>query len=166
MSKIKLLILLLISLLLASCIKDDINRTSTKFSLAYVGGELDGLIFKNLLTGYLEGLNLYDKNSIYEINAETKHNSNLYITNQDNTSDRQNITTSLSINIENKTMNCSIFQNKFSVSQFYIFAPSSQFISNQKATSKIKKSNSEALVKEFVNKLFTIDGSCSSEKSN
>ena len=67
MFKIKLLILLLTNLTLLSCSVSDINKNTNQFSLAYVGGEVDGLIFKNLLEGYMEGLNLYNKNSNYEI---------------------------------------------------------------------------------------------------
>ena len=166
MSKIKLLILLLANLTLLSCSVRDISKNTNQFSLAYVGGELDGLIFKNLLTGYMEGLNLYNENSNYEINAEIKHNTNLYITNIDNTSDRENITTNLSISIFNKKDKCQVYQDQLSVSQFYIFAPSTNFLSNQSAVSKIKKNNSEALVKELVRKLYKLDKKCNEKESN
>ena len=166
MFKIKLLILLLTNLTLLSCSVSDINKNTNQFSLAYVGGEVDGLIFKNLLEGYMEGLNLYNKNSNYEIKAEINHNTNLYITNIDNTSDRENITTNLSVIIFNKKDKCQIYQDQLSVSQFYIFASSTNFLSNQSAVSTIKKNNSEALVKELVRKLYTIDKMCNEKKSN
>ena len=166
MFKIKLLILLLTNLTLLSCSVSDINKNTNQFSLAYVGGEVDGLIFKNLLEGYMEGLNLYNKNSNYEIKAEINHNTNLYITNIDNTSDRENITTNLSVIIFNKKDKCQIYQDQLSVSQFYIFASSTNFLSNQSAVSTIKKNNSEALVKELVRKLYTIDIMCNEKKSN
>ena len=38
-------------------------------------------------------------------------------------------------------------------SQFYIFAQSDRYISNNIAEKKIKQENTEALVKEFINKL-------------
>ena len=166
MFKIKLLILLLANLTLLSCSVSDINKNTNQFSLAYVGGEVDGLIFKNLLEGYMEGLNLYNKNSNYEIKAEINHNTNLYITNIDNTSDRENITTNLSVIIFNKKDKCQIYKDQLSVSQFYIFASSTNFLSNQSAVSTIKKNNSEALVKELVRKLYTIDKICNEKKSN
>ena len=39
------------------------------------------------------------------------------------------------------------------VSQFYIYAPSDKFLSNQTALKKIKKNNTESVVRQFINKL-------------
>ena len=48
MSKIKLLILLLISFFIFSCTNNQINYSNQKYSLAYIGGEYDGLLLKKL----------------------------------------------------------------------------------------------------------------------
>ena len=48
MFKIKLLILSLISVFLLSCIKNDLDQNSQKFSVAYIGGEFEGLTLKSI----------------------------------------------------------------------------------------------------------------------
>ena len=98
--------------------------------------------------------------SSYEIRSSIEHNSNLYITNIDNTSDRTNIETIVSFKIINSDKECSVFSYTDNVSQFYIIASSDRFLSNQKAVKKIKKDNTEALVKSFINKLSGLDLSC------
>ena len=50
MFKIKLLILLPISLLVIACTKNPQSQNKVSYSLGYVGGEYDGLVLKNLLT--------------------------------------------------------------------------------------------------------------------
>ena len=98
MSKIKLSILLLISFFIFSCTNNQIkNHSNQKYSLAYIGGEYDGLLLKNYLISSLKNLNIYDQNSNFEIQANINHSTNLYITNIDNTSDREKINTKLSI---------------------------------------------------------------------
>ena len=52
------------------------------------------------------------------------------------------------------------YSNTYYVSQFYIFASSEKFLSNQKAIKKIKKDNTEALVKQFTNELFNLKIEC------
>jgi len=160
MSKIKLSILLLISFLFFSCTKSQVNHSNQKYSLAYIGGEYDGLLLKNYLTNGLKILNIYDQNSNFEIQANISHSTNLYITNIDNTSDREKISTNLSIKIINKELDCISFNDKITVSQFYIYASSDKFLSNQLAVKKIKKNNTESTVKRFINKLKKIDGQC------
>ena len=39
------------------------------------------------------------------------------------------------------------------ISQFYIFADSDKYISNNKAEKKLKEENTDALIREFINKL-------------
>ena len=85
MFKIKLLILLLINFLFISCIKEDTTQNSIKFSVSYIGGEYDGLLLKNLLHSYLNAHGIYNESSQYEIKANISHDSNIYITNTDNT---------------------------------------------------------------------------------
>ena len=86
--------------------------------------------------------------------------ANLFITNIDNTSDREKINTKLSIKIIKRGSNCIVFNDEISVSQFYIYASSDKFLSNQVAVKKIKKDNTESTVRQFINKLKKIDGEC------
>ena len=161
MSKIKLSILLPISFLIFSCTNNQVSHHSNqKYSIAYIGGEYDGLLLRNYLTSGLKNLNIYDQNSNFEIQANINHISNLYITNIDNTSDREKINTKLTVKIINKETNCISFNDEITVSQFYIYASSDKFLSNQVAVKKIKKDNTESTVKQFINKLKKIDGQC------
>ena len=160
MSKIKLSILSLISFFVFSCTNNQHIHSNQKYSLAYIGGEYDGLLLKNYLTNGLNNLKIYDQNSNIEIQAGISHSTNLYITNIDNTSDREKINTKLSIKIEDKKSNCIVFDDEIIVSQFYIYASSDKFLSNQVAVKKIKKDNTESAVSQFINKLRKINGQC------
>ena len=160
MFKIRLLILLSISISLFSCTKNNLNHQSQKYSVAYIGGELDGLILKNILTENLKAFSIYDSSSNYSIQSSVTHSLNLYITNIDNTSDRQNITSTLSTKIIDKRNDCTLYEKSNSVSQFYIFASSDKFLSNQKAEKKIKKDNTEVLVRKFINNLQEVETVC------
>ena len=160
MSKIKLSTLLLISFFVFSCANNQINNLNQKYSIAYIGGEYDGLLLKNYLTNGLKNLKIYDQYSNFEIEANINHSTNLYITNIDNTSDREKINTKLSIKIINKKSNCISFNDDITISQFYIYASSDKFLSNQAAVKKIKKDNTESAVGQFINKLRKIDGQC------
>ena len=95
MFKIKLLILLLISLFVVSCMKSDMGENSEKFSIAYIGGEYDGLILKNTITSYLRGQGAFSPDSPYMIKASIQYDEDVYITNIDNTSDRTRVDSSL-----------------------------------------------------------------------
>ena len=160
MSKIKLSILLLISFFVFSCSNNQINNSIQKYSLAYIGGEYDGLLLKNYLTGSLKSFGMYDQKSNFEIQSDISHSTNLFITNIDNTSDREKIDTKLSIKIINKESNCIVFNDEIGVSQFYIYASSDKFLSNQVAVKKIKKDNTESTVKQLINKIKKINGQC------
>ena len=160
MSKIKLSILLLISFFVFSCTNNQINDLNQKYSLAYIGGEYDGLLLKNYLTSGLKNLKIHDQNSNFEIQASISHSTNLYITNIDNTSDREKINTKLSFKIKDNESNCITFEGEITVSQFYIYASSDKFLSNQVAVKKIKKDNTASTVRQFINKLKKIDGQC------
>ena len=160
MSKIKLSILLLISFSIFSCTNNQANHSNQKYSIAYIGGEYDGLLLRNYLTSVLKNLNIHDQNSNLEIRSNISHSTNLYITNIDNTSDREKINTKLSVKIINKEKNCISFNDEITVSQFYIYASSDKFLSNQVAVKKIKKDNTESTVRQFINKLQKIDGQC------
>ena len=160
MFKIKLLILLLISSFIFSCTSNQINYSNKKYSVAYIGGEFDGLVLKNYLTGSLKNLDVYDPASNYEIQATIGHSSDLFITNTDNTSDREKISTTLNVIVKNSHIDCKIYKDDINVSQFYIYASSDKFLSNEKALEKIKKTNTEVAVDQFINKLFVNENKC------
>lgn len=159
MYRIKLLILLLVNFFLYSCATTHITHNS-KFSISYIGGEYDGLILKNYLEGHISSLDLLDQNSPYEIRANFNITKNVYITNIDNTSDRENITTTIYFSIYDKDEDCLIYNDTYVASQFYIYVSSDKYFSNRTALEKIKKENSEALVKEFISKIQKIEMKC------
>ena len=152
MYKIKSLILLLINIALVSCMSNT-GGYNFKSSVAYIGGEYDGLVLSNQLKSHLSNFGMLDKNSNYEIQANISHSQSLYITNIDNTSDRERINSSVNMKIWNKELIC--FTHTFSetISQFYVLASSDQFISNNNAVEEIKIENTEYLVKKFINSL-------------
>ena len=160
MFKIKLSILLLTSLFIFTCTNNQSNTSDQRYSLAYIGGGFDGLLLKNYLISSLKNLDMYDPSSNYEIKANITHASNLFITNIDNTSDREKISTSLSVQINNTSSECRIIDDEFSVSQFFIYAPSNKFLSNQTASNVIKRNNTESVVKRFIYKLRSIPMKC------
>ena len=163
MFKIKLLILLLISYSLASCISNK-RENDFKISIAYIGGEYDGLVLSNLLSSQLNNFGMLDKNSIYEVQANISHSQNLYITNIDNTSDREKIDSSVNMKIYNKELKCFTHIYSETISQFYILASSDQFISNSTAVEEIKIENTEYLTKKFINSLSKDAFDCNEQK--
>ncbi|MDC3146353.1 hypothetical protein OA857_01490 [Alphaproteobacteria bacterium] len=153
MYKTKLLTLSLISLIFLSCTKSTSNQNNSKFSIGYIDGEFDGLVLKTLIKNNLFNIGRYDKESKLIIDAEISHTSSLFITNIDNTSDRMNMDSNLSIKIIDQLNECEVYKFDNEISQFYIFADSNQYISNVVAEKKIKEQNTEQLVKEFINKI-------------
>ena len=139
MFKIKLSILLLISSIFLSCTKNNVNYKDVKYSIGYISGEYYGLILKNLLTNNLSNFGLYDKNSNYRIESSISHSSELFITNIDNTSDRMNVKSTLVIKVYNTKFKCVTYKFNKDVSQFYIFAKSDRYISNNRAEKKLRK---------------------------
>ena len=157
MFKIKLLILLLVNIIFVnSCTSHRLN-SETKYSVGHIGGEYAGFIFKNLLLTHLRGSDLYNQNSNYKIKGNIGHSSGVYITNIDNTSDRSNIQTDISIEIYDQKNECIVYQWWDVTEQFYIFAPSEKFISNQTASRQIGYNNTEQLIKNFINKVQLLD---------
>ena len=152
MFKIKLLILFLISCLSISCTnkKEEYNF---KISVAYIGGEYEGLILSNQLKSQLNNLGMLSESSRYEVQANISHSQNLYITNIDNTSDREQIDSNVSIKIFDKKLNCITYKYDENISQFYVLASSDQFISNNIAVEEIKIDNTEYFVMSFINSL-------------
>ena len=160
MFRIKLLILLLISYLFFACTNNVTNKDKVKYSIGYIGGEYDGLILKNLLINNLSNFDLYSNGSIYELKPDISHSTSLFITNIDNTSDRMKLESELTIEVIDKRFNCITQKFNGNRSQFYIFADSDKYISNNMAEKKIKEENTYALVKEFINKLEKSDKIC------
>ena len=160
MSKIKLLILLQISFFIFSCSSKNISDKEYGFSVAYVGGEYGGLVFSNLLKSYLKNYNSLDPDSILEIQSTVNHSNSRYITNIDNTSDREEVETSVNIKIYNKKDDCYVYDKTRNISQFYIYASNEKFISNQKALEKIQFNNSEELIKKFIDKIYYEELAC------
>lgn len=161
MSKIKLLTLLLVSFILISCVGNKLQKHDLKYSIGYVSGEYDGLILKNYLKDYLLSFGLYDEKSNFEIHSSINHSSNVYITNIDNTSDRTKVVSNLNVLIKDKMNNCSVDEFSKNISQFYILADSSKYISNKSALEKMKSENTENLVKSFINNLNYKKNNCS-----
>ena len=163
MFKTRLLTLLLTSIFIISCAKNFNRNPKDKFSISYIGGEFDGLILKNTLKNYLNANNIYDQNSIYEITSGINHQRDVFITNIDNTSDRESVNTTLNVEIINFNNECVLFKDEFSSSQFYIYASSDKFLSNQAALKKIKKDNTEKIVKMLINEIKKLDFKCKDE---
>ena len=161
MSKIKLSILLLISLFIINCSStNNLPKKNNKYSLEYIGGGYNGLVLKKQLTSILRGFKSFDQDSKKTIKADINHETEIFVTNIDNTSDRERIITSLKVKVYDKELDCVIFKFNDAVSQFYIYAPSEKFLSNTKAVESIKYNNTEELVKYFVNDLTKIKSGC------
>ena len=75
----------------------------------------------------------------------------MYITNINNTSDREKITSTLEISITNN--DCIVYKSINSIAQFYLIASSTKFKSNTDAIKKIKTDNTELLVKNVINEI-------------
>ena len=161
MSKIKLSILLLISLFIINCSSsNNLPKNNNEYSLEYIGGGYDGLVLKKQLTSMLRGLRSFDQDSKKTIKAAINHETEIFVTNIDNTSDRERIMTSLKVTVYDKELDCVIFKFNNEISQFYIYASSEKFLSNTKAVESIKYNNTEELVKNFVNDLTKIKSGC------
>jgi hypothetical protein len=164
MYKIKLLISLLISLIVLSCTSVTAPKNNTKFSLAYVGGEYDGLLLYNNLDSHLMSYDMLDDNSRYEIRSNITHSTGVYVTNIDNTSDRESITSELRLLIYDKKFKCTAYDYRDKIHQFYIFASNEKFVSNKTALKKIKNENTEELVKKVINELMNEKVKCKLKK--
>ena len=161
MSKIKLLTLLLISFFLISCSSTNYQvKNNHKYSIAYISGGYDGLVLKKQLISNLRGFNSYDQNSSRSIKSKIDHSTEVFVTNIDNTSEREEVISSLKVKIFDTKLNCVIFRFEDQVSQFYIYASSEKFLSNTKALETIKYNNTEELVKSFMNSLVKIEFGC------
>ena len=153
MSRIRLLILLLISFIFFGCSGNSQLSNKMALSVAYIGGEYDGLVLSNKLRSYLNSFNILNDKSNFEIQANISHSTNLFITNVDNTSDRERVSSTINLKIFDKRKNCFTYSSTENVSQFYVLASSDKFISNKSALEKIKIDHTEYLVKRFINSL-------------
>ena len=160
MFKTKLLISLLISFIFLSCTRDTLDRNITKYSLAYTGGEYDGLILNNLLKSDLSNFMAYDDNSNLRIEPNISHSTELFISNIDNTSDRMRVKSTITAKIVDIRFKCDTRTFKEDVIQFYLFADTEKYISNSVAEKKIKEENTEILVRNFINKILKTDNKC------
>ena len=97
-----ILISLLISLIVLSCTSITTPKNNTKFSLAYIGGGYNGLLLYNNLDSHLTSYDMLDNNSRYEIRSSITHSTGVYVTNIDNTSNRESITSGLKLIIYDK----------------------------------------------------------------
>ena len=163
MFKIKSLILLLTSTFFLSCSSNQPSNQS-KFSVGYIAGEYDGLLLTNLLNSHLKNFNMLNENSIYEIQSSISHSQSVYVTNIDNTSDRERVRSSINFKVYNKSSKCYVYSYSDSIAQFYILASSDSFNSNKKAVEKIKHENTDYFVKKFINILNKENLSCNEEK--
>lgn len=163
MYKIRLLILLLTSLVFISCTN---NNKSSEFqlSVAYISGEYDGLLLSNQLKSNLNNFGMLNTTSNYELQGSISHSSNLFITNIDNTSDRERVESSIDIKIYDKLNECFTFRFNENISQFYILSASDKYTSNKTAVEEIKFSNTEYFVKKFINSLSKDSFICNEKK--
>jgi hypothetical protein len=161
MSKIKLSILLLISLFIINCSSsNNLPKNNNKYSLEYIVGGYDGLVLKKQLTSMLRGFRSFDQNSKKTIKADINHETEIFVTNINNTSDRERVMTTLQVRVYDKELDCVIFKFNDEISQFYIYASSEKFLSNTKAVESIKYNNTEELVRNFINDLTKINSGC------
>ena len=166
MFKIKLLISLLISLIGLSCTNINVPKNITKFSLGSVGGEYDGLLLYNKLDAHLRSYGMIDNNSRYEIRSNIGHSTGVYVTNIDNTSNRESITSKLALIVYDNELDCTAYSYNNKIYQFYIYASNEKFISNKTALKKIKSENTEELVKRFINTLMYEKVRCKTSEIN
>jgi len=110
---------------------------------------LKGFISKTKTTDIAKNLFPWMLQSKLKINGKISHSGELFITNLDNTSDREKILSTLEVSINNKE--CKVYKSTNSISQFYLIASSAKFKSNTAAINKIKSDNTEILVKNIIN---------------
>ncbi len=159
MFRIKSLILLLSSLIIVTCARS-YNSDDIKLSVGYVGGEYDGLFLSNRLKSHLNNFGMLDLSSNLEVRSNISHSSNLFVTNIDNTSDRERVTSKIKLRIYDKRKKCVTYSHSETISQFYVLAKSDKFTSNVVAVSNIKSQNTDNLIKKFINNLSKKDLVC------
>lgn len=154
--KTKLSILFVSFIFLISC-SNNILKRSHKYQVSYIGGEFEGLFFSTQLKNSLVINKFYNYDSQYTINASISHSGEIFITNIDNTSDRERINSSIDVNIYDRKNECSVGKFEDSISQFYLIASSTYFESNNFAKTEIKEQNSEELINLFIDYLIDLE---------
>ena len=101
--------------------------------------------------------NFYNDSSYFTINASIEHGGEIYITNVDNTSDRERIRSSINISIYDELNKCFVLRYDESISQFYVIVSSKFFESNNFAKEEIQEQNTEILIDLFINKLISYE---------
>ena len=96
---------------------------------------------------------MLNDSSNLQIQASVSHKDKLFITNIDNTSDRERIESKINLKVYDKELECFTYFYTNSLSQFYVLAASDKFISNKSAVEAIKIENIEYLIKVFVNNI-------------
>jgi len=152
MSKIKLLILLLISINLTNCTNNNIYQDN-KYSVGYIGSSMEGLLLKNKLESNLRAFNLYSQQTNYLIEGNIGNSFSIYVPTTNKTSQRENVTTGINLKIFNKNLNCYVYSFEDTTSQFYIYASSTYFLSNKEAQKDIINDNINNLIIDFINSL-------------
>ena len=99
-----------------------------------------------------------------QIQADVSHSNKLFITNIDNTSDRERIDSKINLKVYDNELGCLTYLYTNNVSQYYVLAASDKFISNKTAVDEIKLENIEYLVKVFINNLDDSILICNEEK--
>tara|TARA_E500000178_G_scaffold346003_1_gene396880 strand:+ start:196 stop:678 length:483 start_codon:yes stop_codon:yes gene_type:complete len=158
MFKIKLLILLLISIFQINC-ASKINQNNN-FNVEYISESYEGLLLKNKLEANLKGFNIYNQRSNLTINGSINHEFDTYITNIDNTSQREKVTTNVDIRVYDKNLECIVYKYNENISQFYIYSSGTYFLSNKKAQEKITFDNTNILAIQFINSIPTNISNC------
>ena len=154
MSKIKLLILSLTSLIVIACVKK--TESIHKFNVGYISGGPDGLYFNNLLTSNLKTFDLYEAKSNLTIEASLTHSNSVFITNINNTSDREKISSTINVSIKNIDQDCIIYKYDDEIAQFFVISSNINYVSNNAAVKEIKNSNTEELTTKLINKINSI----------
>jgi len=159
MSKIKLLILLLISINLTNCKNNNIYQ-GNKYSVGYIGSSMEGLLLKNNLESNLRAFNLYSQQTNFLIEGNISNSFSIYVPTTSKTSQRENVTTGINLKIFNKNLSCYVYSFEDTTSQFYIYASSTYFLSNKEAQKDIINDNINNLIIDFINSLPSNLDSC------
>ena len=83
-----------------------------------------------LIRERLNNFGMLDESSNLQIQADISHSNKLFITNIDNTSDRERIDSKINLKVYDNELGCLTYLYTNNVSQYYVLAASDKFISN------------------------------------
>ena len=86
---------------------------------------------------------------ILKVDARISHNTNFFITNIDNTSERNLVSSTLNINIMDKVENCEIYQSNNEILTVLYCCQLKSILPATCCLEKIKRDNTENLIKLF-----------------